>query len=548
MRTYLFGLFVVLLLSPGSFAVGQSEPPANEPSKPLTNTPAAESLSTGDVSIRIGTLNLSLGGPLPPPAQVQQNRSVAVPPAMSTEGERLLLRGLEAQLLSDDSTQAAVLMSQAYALSPNNPAVAFWHTRAQLENGFGTQAKQLLEKHRDSITTAYPGWVAQLEIDIARRVELEGLPAGLVARIDKTEQPPQPSNSYKTCFAYFRMVDQNDEPIDTNQVRVQSSGGSAAVETFDDGYALLTCKTRSTQSSVECKLSTRSDRLRQQEVSFTIDPATVSNAGVFKLYRYSDKDRQKVVAEVRDSKGKPVSGAKLMVGGANIDRNTQPITNSDGQAELSLLPGQYSVHATATGYASSNSTLRVVENAAKPHKVSLTVRQLLTARVKLVWRAYSVDLGNPDSNNIDQDESFFAGTTTLTFGSRPNQSSIGWAQIRQVGDKMQLQFPSNSRVNSRIPQREPVWVGELTSGEAAQQNHADRPSLFASVDLEKMAEVRKQAKDASLSPQANANSLAYSVDEGDIYAGQIYGRDMRTGRYALYKFKAFVEKLSGVTP
>jgi len=63
-----------------------------------------------------------------------------------------------------------------------------------------------------------------------------------------------------------------------------------------------------------------------------------------------------------------------------------------------------------------------------------------------------------------------------------------------------------------------------------------------------MDEVRKQAKDASMLPQVKANSLAYPVDEGDIYTGQIYGRDMRTGQYALYKFKAFVEKLSGVTP
>ena len=136
----------------------------------------------------------------------------------SNQAEQLLFKGLEAQLLSEGEKKELGLLAEAYRLAPENPHVAFWYARSLANAGNGKAASEVFEPRREAIVAAYPGIADRLASQIEQRLIYEKLPAPLLKRLDEiaaAAEHANPIGAEKTAYAaYFRLVDQADEPIE----------------------------------------------------------------------------------------------------------------------------------------------------------------------------------------------------------------------------------------------------------------------------------------------------------------------------------------------
>ena len=477
-----------------------------------------------------------------------------------SQARQLLIKGLETQLLYPGKQAAIGLLAEAYRLSADDPQVAYWYARSLAEAGHGRGAEAVFQPHRSAITAAYPGAADELAKTIEQRLATEALPADLVRRLDHLTAAAgrisMASPERVAYAAYFRLVDQNDEPIPATAFRVASTGESRNLESFSDGYYLYTFFRRGSTDPNPCRLELTRIGLVGDTFQFHASATEVENAGEFRVKRLTDADRLPVVVWVVDAHGEPLRDVQVAVnvsssgGGERIP----PVrTSADGRAEFKLFPASYACQVVRAGYNPGTQRISVAETASQPTNVKVTLYRTISATVRVVWRSQAVDrpdVPSPSGGVVS------TGEFNLYVGNRPAASprsyaasSMRWIRLSQNEDQLQLQLTSEWRYAWRAPSD--AWIGRLKVGlvgPAEAAGESATTTAFDKIELDKLDKIKDQFK---LLPNVTyvpgrGGAPPLLAEKGAVYVGQLYSRDLRTGQPALYQFKLMVAETSSL--
>ncbi|NOY30769.1 MAG: hypothetical protein GXP28_11555 [Planctomycetes bacterium] len=466
------------------------------------------------------------------------------------QAQRLLLKGLEAQLLFDSDQRALGLFAEAYRLSPEDVGVAFWHARSLAGAGYGKAASEVLQPRREEIAAAYPSMVDRLATLIELRLALEMLPAALLKRIDQIDTSisyGSPLNHSESDFfaIYFQLVDQNGKPIAKSAFRVHDGGQNENLESFAKGYHLYTFNRRRSRNSQPSRVEVLQVGLANKPFEFQASRNEVKNSGVFTVRRFTEEDRQKIDALIVDSQGKPLAGATVTFSpyrSRNRNHKTPVIKTDDtGHASAKLYPGQYNCTVTAEGYTRGAKRIEVLHEKQDSTPIKMKIYRQIATTVKVVWRSWP--MLSPYGQDFPE-ETVAHGETQLHTGAlvpNNNQSDpnggIRWMTLVQSADRMKLLFheqPTQRQPNLSVRS---TWVGCLTD--------TSKTSAFDAIDLKKLDEFKERVK----FPHPNLGgrhgrqpAVAVPVEKGAIYLGRISAQNPQTGQPALVEFKLlFVE-------
>ena len=477
----------------------------------------------------------------------------------SNQAQRLLFKGLEAQLLSGGEEQEVGLLAEAHRLAPDDPHVAYWYARSLANAGFGKGANQVFQPRRAAIEAAYPGIADRLAKQIEERLAVESLPAALVKRLDQIAAAGDRAGAVvaeKNAYAtYFQLVDQTNEPIDRSAFQIQCSGENEKLESFPEGYYLFTFFRRPSFGDDACRLEVSQPGLVSKTFEFQGTVNGVENAGVLRVKRLTEAERRSVVVNVVDEEGKPLAGAKVAFstrGRFSGQEGVSPVTTSaDGQAELSLFPNTYNCQISLEGFSPVNESVTAATDAKQPLKVKVKLYRAITATIKVVWRArLAFNPGEPGRGDAVTTGEFeqHIGTESDN-GFRGGPYGPPWVRLMQNGKVVQLQFMEQMYFPQ--PSSDATWVGRMKVDgvnilESA-TNAAAAAARFEKIDLSKLDEIKDQLK----LPRFNLGGMpgrtspvTLPVEADAIYVGKINSRDPQTGRPAQLEFKILVTELS----
>ena len=486
----------------------------------------------------------------------------SVSPAANDESKQaaeLLIKGLESQLLSDRESKDVGILAEAFRLAPEDPRVAFWYARSLASAGFGKGASEVFEPRKEAIVAAYPGLADRLAKEIEERRAIEQLPAALVKRLDQIAAAAEGANQFgaeQTMYAaYFRLVDQADEPVGRSAFRINCSGQDENLESFGEGYHLFTFNRRNGFGNNPCQLVLTKPELVSDDVEFGGSPYGAENVGVLRVKRLSDADRREVVVHVVDPEGKPLSGATVSLNSISRSGGHEagpPVTTAaDGVAKLQLFPGEYSCQISLQNYSPSSQRVVVPADAKQATSVDVKLFQAITAEIKVEWRSKSmIQPGMPQFQN----DAVTTGQFEQQIGpGRPGGMIMGrfgppWVRLVQDGDEVQLQFTEQMN----FPQAEVSWVGvwkreaEAASASRTVDQSAVDVEEFDMLDLAQLGSIREQLqlKEINLGGMPGRGAPAsVPVEAGDIYLGKINSRDPQTGQPASIEFKILATEL-----
>src|SRR5262249_19095656 len=153
-------------------------------------------------------------------------------------------------------------------------------------------------------------------------------------------------------YAMFRVVDQHKQPVDQSAFRVESRGEEENLESYEDGYFVLTFGRNRYNRDEPCRLEVVQAGLASKSFQFSAASNRLADAGEFVVSRLDEKSKKPYRVQVVDASGKPVAGAKIALqttmqqrNGANEAASTT--TDLDGRAELMVFPMQYSYNVSA---------------------------------------------------------------------------------------------------------------------------------------------------------------------------------------------------------
>ena len=393
----------------------------------------------------------------------------------TNQAQRLLLRGLEAELLSDGDNKELGLLAEAHRLAPKDPHVAFWYARGLANSGYGKGASEVFEPQRAAIIAAYPGIADRLSSQIEERLAIEKLPAPLIKRLDQIAEAAKNAGAIaaekQAYAAYFRLVDQANEPIERSAFQINCNGEDENLESYSDGYFLFTFFRSNHFGANPCQLEISQPGLVSKTFSFQGGTQAAENVGDLRVTRLSDADRQPVVVKVVDASGKPLAGAavtcNLLSGSGGRAGMLPATTNADGEAKLTLFPNKYYCQVTLKDYCTVSQPIEVASNAAEPTKVEAKLYLSITATIKVVWRAkLSVHPGMPQfGNDAVTTGEFEQHVGSGGRGAAPVGGLFGpaWVQLVQTGNEVQLQFQEQP-MGFPNPQGGSSWVGRLDRG------------------------------------------------------------------------------------
>lgn len=481
----------------------------------------------------------------------------AITESKAQQAEHLLVQGLETQILSDGEQKDLSRLAAAYRLTPEDPQVAFWYAYGLLDSGYGKAANDVFEPHRKAITAAYPGIADRLAGQIEGRVKLESLPAPLLKRLDEIEAASQrvgavPAESVQYA-AYFRLLDQSDEPVEESAFRVSGSGENQNLESFADGYYLFTVNRRNGFGDFPCRLEFVKPELVGDNISFRGGTHGAENVGVIRVKKLSDAERQSVDVHVVDREGKPLASAAIhfhaiRANGSQV--GAPPVTTlADGTAKLRLFPGDYTYQVTLPGYAPLSEKLVVPAQQKQAVALDVKLFRAISAAIKVKWQSKPMlQPGMPQVRN----DAVTSGEFELQIGpDSPNGMAPGpfaprWVRLVQVDESVQLQFINEMN----FPQPVNSWVGrwKYAADEANQhgENPEDDAEVFDMLDLGQLNSIKEQLQLETTilnGPQPRGGPVSLPLEAGDIYLGKLSSHDPQMGRPASVEFKILATKL-----
>ena len=272
----------------------------------------------------------------------------SVSPAANDESKQaaeLLIKGLESQLLSDRESKDVGLLAEAFRLRPKIRASRFgmpvaWRARIRQGRERSVRAAKRSDRRGLSGTCRSAG-----EVD--RRTASDRTAP---SRAREAARPDRGGGGRRNQFgaeqtmyaAYFRLVDQADEPVGRSAFRINCSGQDENLESFGEGYHLLTFNRRNGFGNSPCQLVLTKPELVIDDVEFGGSPHGAENVGVLRVKRLSDEDRRPVVVNVVDPAGKPLAGATVALNSISRSGGHEagpPVTTTaDGAAKLQLFP------------------------------------------------------------------------------------------------------------------------------------------------------------------------------------------------------------------
>ena len=114
-------------------------------------------------------------------------------------------------------------------------------------------------------------------------------------------------------FAMFRLVDQNKRPVDQSAFRVESRGEEENLESFDDGYFVLTFGRNRYNRDEPCRLEVVQAGLESKSFQFSPASNRLADAGEFVVSRLDEKSKRPYRVQVVDAVRKPIAGAKIVL-------------------------------------------------------------------------------------------------------------------------------------------------------------------------------------------------------------------------------------------
>lgn len=175
--------------------------------------------------------------------------------------------------------------------------------------GFVKEAKEVLEANRKGIERAFPDMVGKLNDLIQERLELNGLPAQLVAKLEQLKSANGVSHNSNLVprYARFRVIDQNENPIDKAAVSVVCNGNDKQLMDFANGHYLITYNGyRSSDDEGVCDLVVNWPRLDSKQFKLRATADRVNDAGVFVVPRLDESVKVPYKFRVLDPVGKPI--------------------------------------------------------------------------------------------------------------------------------------------------------------------------------------------------------------------------------------------------
>lgn len=485
-----------------------------------------------------------------PLAEVDTIESVDASP--ERQAHRLLLTALEARLMNDAGKEVIGLLAEAQRLAPDDPHIAYWYASSLSDAGFGQAASDVLEKRRDALMKAYPGMAEQLAAQIKRRVEMEKMPPALVERLDKlnTSAGKQPENTeMRQVATVFRVIDQDERPIERSAFQIQCNGQDENLESFDDGYFVHTFNRHRNNQDEPCHLYVVRPGLEGKEFMFTGATNRVQDAGEFVVQRYDESAKVPFRVHIVDVNKQPVVGARISLqatsprGGSSSTPYTAD-SDSDGRAEVLAFPMKYSYSIQADGFSHSGGTVDLKAGAADPKQIEQQLHRAIRATIRLAWESTMAQGGGKQS-----------GESTLEVDGGParpyqyGQDQTQWIRPVQVQDRLDLQFVEAPFGYGPFGPPE-AWL-RVVESEAEEEESPDakaRLDEFTEINLAKIDDLKdKLPTPRTVAGNQPGNPRAPKVvttKAGKIYVGRLQHRDMRTGQPIQLAFKVFVEEMS----
>ncbi len=341
----------------------------------------------------------------------------------------------------------------------------------------------------------------------------------LVKRIDEltaaaTRQSPGVEK--RQMFAMFRVVDQHKQPIDQSAFQIESRGEQDNLESFEDGYFVLTFGRNRYNRDEPCRLEVVQAGLETKSFPFSAASNRVVDAGEFVVSRMDEKSKRPYRVQVVDSGGKPIAGATIAVqtttqqrSGVNEAESTT--TDLDGRAELLVFPMKYTYSVSAEGFNYQSGSVEVPPGDRKAEEQQLKLHRAIQAKIRVAWS--STGVGNAGEGATTSGEAEIRATGSSVRANQFGPDSINWIRTSQQKDRLILQFISQP-IGGPPQFGSNSWVRVIES--EVEKNDSDpktkRLEKFDSLDLKKIGEFKeKLAAPKSVNPVGASGSYPGSL-------------------------------------
>jgi hypothetical protein len=529
-RTVLIAALVLCVL--GSAAVRAEEQVTLKSGTRIIGTVTLEGQT---VAIKIGDSQLQV-----PLSDVDTIAPVGTEAQQSPE--RLLMIALEARAQQGTSAGQVGLLAEASRQAPQDARIAYWYAQSLADAGLGSAAQAVLQKQRTTIEAELPGLVQQLSKQIQERIELEHLPARLVARIDQLNKNASATplrSDELPMFIRFRLTDSTGQPVEKSAIRINCNGHDERLEPFEAGYYLFTFNSYRNNDPGECKLIVSSPGLEPNQ--FDLQPAAdqVANGGNLVVKRYNEDAKLPVTILVTDQAGKSVEKATVTLRPQERDddnKSQTASTDADGRATFQAFPMNYTYSVAAKGFKNEFGSVELKRGSEEADPQRVKLYPMIAATIRFAWSATSPQSGENTTNETTIE--IGEGIPPMPYGPE----TMNFLRPVQDRDQLMLQY---------APQ---FWGGPMAMAtpwvrRAPKDLVAEAPlALFKEFNLQKLDEVKDKWEVVDMSTENVRRGphppFSFAVQQGEIFAGQMPGRDPRNGQPTIVSFKVFVEKVS----
>ncbi len=469
------------------------------------------------------------------------------------QAQRLLFAALEARLMNGNSNEVVGLLAEAKRLAPDDPSVAYWCASTLADAGYGKAANEIFTSRREIIAKAYPGLADQLAARIKRRADIEKMPMELVKRLDELNAaaPKQlPGNEKRQLFVMFRLVDQNKRPVEQTGFRIESRGEEDNLESFDDGFFLLTFSRNRYNRDEPCHLDVFQMGLEPKSFQFSAASNRVADAGELVVARLDEKSKRLWRIRVVSSDGGPVAGAKVALQtttqqGSRANEVASTTTDLDGRAELLVFPMKYTFQVSAEGfnYQSGTSEIRTDDRKVDEQKVELY--RAARAKIRVAWS--STGTGNNGAGATTTGEANVQATGGAIRVNQYGGEIMNWLRSYQQKDRLMVQF-IGQQFGGPGPFGGTGWMRVIEPEDGTKESDLKRKGLekYNALDLKNIDEFKDKiaAPNSTGSSSNYPGSVAVRAEFGKVYVGKLPQRDMRTGQPIELSFKAVIDEMS----
>jgi hypothetical protein len=345
----------------------------------------------------------------------------------------------------------------------------------------------------------------------------------------------------------FRVVDQNKQPIDASAFRVESRGEEENLESYDDGYFVLTFARNRYNRDEGSRLDIVQSGFEQKGFQFSAAPNRLADAGEFVVKRLDEKSKQPYRVQVTDVAGKPISGAKVSLqtttqqGRTNEAASTT--TDLDGRAELSVFPMTYMYSITANGFNYQNGSVEVAADERKAKEQTVRLYRAIEAKIRVAWLSKPINAGAGAGTTSGEGEIRATGSSIRYDRYGPN--AIQWLRTNQTKDRLILQFMSQPFGGPGLP-GSTAWVRVVEPEEGLKGNEASKVAAdqYGKLDLKKVEEFKDKIAAPKQAGTSTPMSISVRAELGKVYVGKMMQHDMRTGQPVEMSFKAIVDEMS----